>query len=153
MRSLRCTTRRYARITTTSLWRRRLQKTHLRVEDQVVKYKKYFYALRPLLAARWVREFGTVPPMRFAELATALLSDAALLDELNALLEKKMRAGEAATSAPWPGVQAFLEKELADAMNFAPAPSGDKVPATAANTYLREAVMHFSKSSTRKGEP
>lgn len=68
-----------------------------------LRYKKYFYALRPLLCARWVREHGTVPPMRFAELATALLTDEALLDELNALLAKKMRAGESATSAPLEG--------------------------------------------------
>ena len=66
-----------------------------------VRYKKYFYALRPLLAARWIREIGGVPPMRFAELASRLLTDAALLEELNALLAKKMRSGEAATSAPW----------------------------------------------------
>src|SRR5262245_54567602 len=36
---------------------------------EVVRYKKYLYVLRPLLAARWIREGRGVPPMRFAELA------------------------------------------------------------------------------------
>ena len=34
----------------------------------VVRYKKYLYVLRPLLAARWIRDGHGVPPMRFAEL-------------------------------------------------------------------------------------
>lgn len=34
-----------------------------------VVYKKYFYILRPLLAASWVRKHGTVPPMEYERLA------------------------------------------------------------------------------------
>ena len=64
---------------------------HLRGEE--VRYKKYLYVLRPLLAARWIRDGRGVPPMRFAELAEATLDDRALLDEINRLLEVKMRAG------------------------------------------------------------
>ena len=122
---------------------RKTMKTHLRDGD-VVKYKKYFYALRPLLAARWIRECGTVPPMRFAELATQLLTDAALLDELNTLLDKKMRAGESATSAPWKGIHTFLEKELNDAMRYAPVHGGDRMTADLANDCLMDAVLHFN---------
>jgi len=66
-----------------------------------VRYKKYLYVLRPLLAARWIRSQPGVPPMRFADLAQRTLDaarDATLIDEINALLEVKMRAAEAATS-------------------------------------------------------
>jgi uncharacterized protein len=83
---------------------------HLRGEE--VRYKKYLYVLRPLLAARWIRDERGVPPMRFAELAQATLHDQALLDEINRLLEVKMRAGEAATSPRWHGIHAFIESEL-----------------------------------------
>lgn len=82
------------------------------LKGEVVRYKKYLYVLRPLLAARWIREGRGVPPMRFAELAQATLRDDALLDELNRLLEVKMRAGEAATSPRWPAIHAFIENEL-----------------------------------------
>jgi len=83
---------------------------HLRGEE--VRYKKYLYVLRPLLAARWVRDGRGVPPMRFAALAEATLDDRALLDEINRLLDVKMRAGEAATSARWNGIHEFIEREL-----------------------------------------
>ena len=86
---------------------------HLRGET--VRYKKYLYVLRPLLAARWIREHGSAPPMRFAELAQHTLDaarDAALIAEIDALLEVKMRAGEAATSPRWVGIHAFIEVEL-----------------------------------------
>jgi len=91
---------------------------HLQGEE--VRYKKYFYVLRPLLAARWIREQGGVPPMRFAELAQASVTDPALIDEINRLLEVKMRAGEAATSERWPGLHRFIEEELAVAEANAP---------------------------------
>jgi len=87
---------------------------HLHADE--VRYKKYLYVLRPLLAARWIRTQAGVPPMRFAELAQRTLDavhDAALIEEINALLAVKMRAGEAATSPRWPGIHAFIEAELA----------------------------------------
>ena len=86
------------------------------LQGETVRYKKYLYVLRPLLAARWIRTQPGVPPMRFAELAQHTLdpvADAALIAEINALLEVKMRAGEAATSPRWPGIHAFIESELA----------------------------------------
>jgi hypothetical protein len=86
---------------------------HLRGEE--VRYKKYLYVLRPLLAARWIRDGKGVPPMRFAALAEATLDDRVLLDEINRLLEVKMRAGEAATSPRWVGIHDFIESELAAA--------------------------------------
>jgi uncharacterized protein len=82
------------------------------LQGDEVRYKKYLYVLRPLLAARWIREQRGLPPMRFAELAQASLHDPALVDEVNRLLEVKMRAGEAATSARWPGLHRFIEEEL-----------------------------------------
>ncbi len=64
-----------------------------------MRYKKYLYVLRPLLAARWIRDGRGVPPMRFAALAEPTLDDRAVLDEINRLLEVffepgQVRAGE-----------------------------------------------------------
>ena len=49
--------------------------------------------------------------MRFAELASEMVTDPALLEELNALLAVKMRGG-AATSPRWPGLHDFILREL-----------------------------------------
>lgn len=110
---------------------------------EVVRYKKYLYVLRPLLAARWIREGRGVPPMRFAELAAQTLTNTALIDEVNALLEVKMRAGEAATSPRWAGIQDFIERELAIAMAHT-LDKGPKADGRQLDQYLHDAVLHFS---------
>lgn len=109
---------------------------------ELVRYKKYLYVLRPLLAARWIREGRGAPPMRFAALAGEVLTDRAVLDDINALLEVKMRAGESATSPRWAGLHDFIEAELALATAHAP----DKDPrpnGRALDQFLHEAVLHF----------
>jgi hypothetical protein len=111
---------------------------HLRGEE--VRYKKYLYVLRPLLAARWIRDGRGVPPMRFAALAEATLSDRALLDEINRLLEVKMRAGEAATSPRWHGIDDFIEHELEVAAAQAPLDSSQP-DATMLDAFLAETVL------------
>jgi uncharacterized protein len=112
---------------------------HLRGE--AVRYKKYLYVLRPLLAARWIRDGRGVPPMRFAALAEATLNDKTLLDEINRLLEVKMRAGEAATSPRWIGIHDFIESELEAAAQHVVADSAR--PNTAAvDAFMAETVLN-----------
>lgn len=111
---------------------------HLRGEE--VRYKKYLYVLRPLLAARWIRDGRGVPPMRFAALAEATLHDRALLDEINRLLDVKMRAGEAATSPRWHGIHDFIERELEVAAAQVPLDSSQP-DTTMLDAFLAEIVL------------
>lgn len=106
---------------------------------ETVRYKKYLYVLRPLLAARWIRAGRGAPPMRFAELAEATLDDTALIDEINRLLEVKMRAGEAATSPRWEGIHAFILGELEEARVHAPAPGRGR-STEALDAFLQAAI-------------
>jgi uncharacterized protein len=106
---------------------------------EVVRYKKYLYVLRPLLAARWIREGRGAPPMRFAELVQGTLDDRALIDEINRLLEVKMRAGEAATSPRWEGIHAFIVDELELAQAHAPA-AGARRSIMELDEFLRTSV-------------
>lgn len=123
---------------------------HLQADE--VRYKKYLYVLRPLLAARWIRARPGVPPMRFAELAQHTLdpvADAALVAEINALLEVKMRAGEAATSPRWPGIHAFIEAELA--RNAAEPVQPLPVPGHGAlDALLHDTVLRFTTPSSKE---
>jgi len=111
---------------------------HLRGEE--VRYKKYLYVLRPLLAARWIRDGRGVPPMRFAALAETTLQDRALLDEINRLLDVKMRAGEAATSPRWHGLHDFIERELEVAAARVPLDSSQP-DTTMLDAFLAETVL------------
>jgi uncharacterized protein len=110
------------------------------LQGETVRHKKYLYVLRPLLAARWIRQGRGAPPMRFAELAQATLADAALIDEINRLLEIKMRAGEAATSPRWEGIQAFIGTELDAAMAHVPAAPAAR-SSDDLDRFMRDVVM------------
>jgi predicted nucleotidyltransferase len=75
--------------------------------------QEVLYVLRPLLAARWIREQRGTPPMRFAELARGRRwTIRPLIAEINALLEVKMRTGEAARARAATVLHAFIEREL-----------------------------------------
>ena len=66
------------------------------LEEEMVKAKKYFYVLRPVLACRWILDKGTPPPMLFSELMDAEL-DPELLPEVEKLLDLKMNSPEIKT--------------------------------------------------------
>jgi len=120
---------------------------HLRGEE--VRYKKYLYVLRPLLAARWIRDGRGVPPMRFAALAEATLHDRALLDEINRLLDVKMRAGEAATSPRWHGLHDFIERELEVAAARVPLDSSQP-DTTMLDAFLAEIVLKNEREGNER---
>lgn len=83
------------------------------LQDDDVRLKKYFYVLRPLLAVRWIEAGKGMPPMRFAELLAGSELDAALREEIDELLERKQRAGEAEYGPRRPLLHAFIRAELA----------------------------------------
>lgn len=80
------------------------------LQGETVRLKKYLYVLRPLLAAQWIDAGRGMPPMRFADLADAMVTDAPLRDEINQLLAIKMAASEAEYGARFPRIHAFVEQ-------------------------------------------
>lgn len=83
------------------------------LRGETVRLKKYFYALRPLLAAGWILERRGVPPMAFAPLRT-LISDGAVQQAIDALLERKRVSDEKAVIEPVPVLQAFIAARLTE---------------------------------------
>ncbi len=63
------------------------------LHTDLVRAKKYFYVLRPLLAAKWILDRECPPPMLFSELVEAELEDC-LKPELERLLEMKKKLPE-----------------------------------------------------------
>lgn len=45
------------------------------LQGEEVKYKKYFYVIRPILACKWIEEKGCPPPVLFSELAASVLEE------------------------------------------------------------------------------
>lgn len=63
------------------------------LKGDIVKAKKYFYVLRPILACKWILHKGTRPPMLFRELMDSELEDS-LKPVVENLLDLKMNAPE-----------------------------------------------------------
>ena len=61
-------------------------------QAETVKLKSYFYALRATLAAKWIVEYDTIPPVLFAELMP--LAPADVQDKIATLLDVKAQENE-----------------------------------------------------------
>lgn len=86
------------------------------LQGDEVRYKKYLYVIRPLLAAQYIREKRAIPPVDFNELLAETLS--AQSDEFRTslfkLLEYKRSKQESATMPRDPVLNNWIEARLND---------------------------------------
>lgn len=83
------------------------------LKGEMVRAKKYFYVLRPLLACYWVLEKRTPPPMLFRDLVEAELP-ACLKAEVERLLDLKVNSPEVKEIAKITSLNDFLDAGIAD---------------------------------------
>lgn len=84
---------------------------HRYLERQEVPYKQYFYALRPLLAARWVLQERRPAPVPFADLRHLLPDE--MQEVTDELLALRSGSTEKASGPAHPAAMAFITRELA----------------------------------------
>lgn len=83
--------------------------------DQI-KYKKYFYALRPLLCCRWIERYHQAPPIKFQTLLR-LFSEpeegltAELYESIQELMDRKTETIEKDLNPQMPVIIEFIRKE------------------------------------------
>ncbi|MFJ5623694.1 nucleotidyltransferase domain-containing protein [Peribacillus loiseleuriae] len=82
------------------------------LQQDSVKIKKYFYVLRPVLAAKWIERYSEVPPIEFQTLLAALLSSGNLKDEITTLLERKIAGDELDYEPRIHIINQFIESEI-----------------------------------------
>jgi len=83
------------------------------LKADMVRLKKYFYVLRPILACRWILEKQTPSPMLFSELADACL-DEALVSAVNNLLRLKMETPEIGLGPRIDVINEYLDASIAE---------------------------------------
>ena len=90
-----------------------MAKTNYRMylKEDMVRIKKYFYVIRPILAAKWVAERRTQPPMPFAELCDAML-DAEIRPVVEELTARKMQTPELGLEPKIPALNAYIERGI-----------------------------------------
>ena len=129
---------------------RSMAKTNYRgyLREDMVRLKKYFYVLRPLLAARWVAHTGQAAPIEFDRLL-AMLDDADVLRAIHDLLAQKRAAPELGLAPAVPVLNAFIEAELESGPVLVPAkPQGKRVIATL-NKLFHEALQEYADNGEK----
>ncbi len=109
--------------------------------DGLMDIKKYFYVLRPLLAAYWICHKKTVPPMEFAPLLEQLKSEEALYTAIQTLVRKKAAALEGDLTEPVPIIQTFIQKQLTACAILAKDLSAEQAVSTPLNHLFRAFIQ------------
>lgn len=92
-----------------------MAKTNYRgyLRGETVRLKKYFYVLRPVMAAYWILERHSPPPMLFSELKAAMLTPE-LHPVVDRLLALKTETPEMGEGIPIPELNAYLDRSIAE---------------------------------------
>lgn len=82
------------------------------LQGDEVKIKKYFYVLRPVLAAKWIEQYNEFPPLEFPILLEKLLPEGELKEEVSKLLKRKISGDELDLEPRINVINEFLNLEI-----------------------------------------
>lgn len=82
------------------------------LKGEVVRIKKYFYVLRPILACLWIEQHATMPPTEFARLYEDTRLAPSLADAINGLLRRKLAGDEMDREPRIEVINTFLEQQI-----------------------------------------
>ena len=132
---------------------RNMAKTNYRgyLRADRVPLKKYFYVLRPLLAVRWIEQYGTAPPIEFSKLMHLIEDQSELLADVHALLQKKSVTLELGLSEPVSSINAFVEAELERLETATVQSAGDPIPVEQLSDLFHATLRELTADTTVYG--
>jgi uncharacterized protein len=111
------------------------------LQGQDVKIKKYFYVLRPILAAKWIETYQTIPPIEFQSLVEDLISEGNLKNLIDDLLRRKMAGEELNIERRINQINLFLNEEIIRLEEYAKSIKNDiQDPTESLNQIFRETL-------------
>lgn len=100
---------------------------HEYLMEDLVKYKKYFYVLRPILACKWIEEKKCPPPVLFDELFDSVLEED-MKPVIADLLAKKVQMSESDKAPKIDKVNQYVEEKLIYYKNLLEGMDDDRNP-------------------------
>lgn len=82
------------------------------LQGNEVRIKKYFYVLRPILAAKWIEKYNSIPPMEFEILLEYILQPGELKESVSTLLKRKKAGDELNLEPRVDIINEYLNKEI-----------------------------------------
>ena len=97
------------------------------LKGDTVWLKKYLYALRPVLAVRWIEQARGGVPMEFERLLLTLEGETELVYDIRQLVAAKMSGKELSRGPAIPTISNFLRDEVERLTRFNPVETAPKV--------------------------
>jgi len=82
------------------------------LKGEIVRIKKYFYVLRPILACLWIEKHNSMPPTEFTQLYRDARLSPSLSGEIDRLLLRKMAGDELDMEPKIEVINSFLEQQI-----------------------------------------
>lgn len=108
-----------------------------------VKIKKYFYVIRPVLAAHWIAETLAIPPVDFHELLPSIQEEKAVYVAIQRLLEEKEGAKEGQRIARIPELDQFIEQQMENLEKAAQAMDRRENTYEALDTFYQKYILEL----------
>jgi uncharacterized protein len=111
------------------------------LQGQDVKIKKYFYVLRPILAAKWIEKYNTIPPIEFQTLVEDIVPIGDMKKAIDQLLKRKMAGDELNLEPRIDQINLFLNDEIFRLEKYAKSIKNDiQDPTESLNLIFRETL-------------
>jgi predicted nucleotidyltransferase len=101
------------------------------LQKDLIKTKKYFYVLRPVLSCDWIRNENSFPPIEFEKLVESQVKDENIKREIAGLLKRKIAGDELKKEPKNEIVNEFLRRKIDFYTEFADEVKTNKKPPTA----------------------
>jgi len=82
------------------------------LQGDIVRIKKYFYVLRPLLACMWIEKYSKTPRLNFQDLIKELEIGEQLLNSIAVLLKDKKTGIESGYGPKIPEINNFIQNKI-----------------------------------------
>ncbi|MCP4442340.1 MAG: nucleotidyltransferase domain-containing protein [Aureispira sp.] len=111
------------------------------LQGEKFNIKKYFYVLRPLLAAWWIIEHKEAPPMEFVPLLALIKDQPDVYKAILELTERKKQANESDYIAPVPIIEQFITTTMEYCATHVGALPLDITPSDNLNALFRNLLL------------
>lgn len=123
------------------------------LQRELVRTKKYFYVLRPVLACQWIERADTMAPTEFQKLFETQIEDGELKTEIEKLLARKRSGDELGEEPKIQVLNDFLEERIQYYANYVKQFELKKQPDTKKlNEFFRATLSQFGKGPVTKME-
>lgn len=112
------------------------------LQKDIVRVKKYFYVLRPILACDWIKKTNTMAPMEFNQLLDSQVTDQQVKSSIQDLLVRKTSGEELDEEPKIQILNDFLEQKLSYYNSYVKSIEQQNHPSTTRLDELFKETIH-----------